>query len=179
MRILTPLIPVYDRQREVVGFYRFILPRPTMDGPPDEILQDRPLGLLTLRWLLDQPETSELIRGRASVASLHTERAKRRETKSSRCRLAATEVPDGSRSGFPSHKVVIELKDGGAEVGTHNDRLTLTAYFTGRDEETGIAADEPACFKIKARGAEWPTTMAVAVTTAIDRADLAATRSAP
>ncbi len=50
VRIVTPLVPGYDPERGVVGFYRVVLGRPEPTGPPRGLVPDAPLGLRLLRW---------------------------------------------------------------------------------------------------------------------------------
>lgn len=52
VRVLTPLLPAYDVARNVIGFYRIVLPRPRLGAPPVDPLPSAPLGLRTARFLL-------------------------------------------------------------------------------------------------------------------------------
>ncbi|MFQ5671175.1 MAG: hypothetical protein ACE5HD_11760, partial [Acidobacteriota bacterium] len=52
VRSLALLSPAYDPDRDVVGFYRVILPEPVAGGPPRDRVPERPVGLETVRWML-------------------------------------------------------------------------------------------------------------------------------
>jgi Ca-activated chloride channel family protein len=49
VRIVTPLVPQYDPERDIVGFWRIVLPRVSGGGPPSDRIPDRPLALTLLR----------------------------------------------------------------------------------------------------------------------------------
>jgi hypothetical protein len=177
VRILTPLVPAYDPERDTIGFYRFVLARPNIDGEPDEILHDRPLGLLAMRWILDQPELAEMLRRRTEVISLESDVVNRRETRGLDCRLGTPiENASGNRRHRPSEKVVIEL----GAVGAKDQWLSLNAYFLTSGEDGGeYGVDLPACFSVTgaADGSVWSEIIANELTNAIDRTNLSAARS--
>jgi len=52
VRIVTPLVPAYDAERDLVGFWRILLPRVTTGGPRDAV-PERPLGLTFVRDLTE------------------------------------------------------------------------------------------------------------------------------
>jgi hypothetical protein len=51
-RVLTPLIPAYDSRRDVIGFYRVVVPRMLRWGPPLDALPEQPTGAGMLEFLL-------------------------------------------------------------------------------------------------------------------------------
>jgi VWFA-related protein len=63
VRILSPLVPAYDPERDAIGFYRVILPRPNFDGPPEDPVPERPLALRTVRWLLENDDVATALDG--------------------------------------------------------------------------------------------------------------------
>ncbi|MFQ5768171.1 MAG: hypothetical protein ACE5ID_09340 [Acidobacteriota bacterium] len=52
IRVLTPLIPSYDLERDVVGFHRVLLPYPRMESAYDQFVPGEPRGLAEVRWML-------------------------------------------------------------------------------------------------------------------------------
>jgi len=73
-RILTPLIPVYDREREQIGFYRFVLQRPHPHRRHPLPLPDRPLALLVVERMAEQlgaVEVSEVSYRKADIQAIH------------------------------------------------------------------------------------------------------------
>ncbi len=53
VRIVSPLVPAYDEQRDLVGFFRILLPDVAVVGPPPNGIPERPLGLTFLRHLTE------------------------------------------------------------------------------------------------------------------------------
>jgi VWFA-related protein len=53
VRILTPLVPSYDADRDLVGFWRILLPEVAVVGAPRNAVPERPLGLTFLRNLTE------------------------------------------------------------------------------------------------------------------------------
>jgi hypothetical protein len=53
VRILSPLVPAYDADRDLVGFWRILLPEVAAVGPPRDAVPERPLGLTFLRNLTE------------------------------------------------------------------------------------------------------------------------------
>jgi hypothetical protein len=52
VRVVAPLVPLYDPERDVIGFQRVILPRVTPSGGPVDDLPEFPLGARLLNRLL-------------------------------------------------------------------------------------------------------------------------------
>jgi hypothetical protein len=55
-RVVTLLFPVYDVDRDVVGFHRVLLPRPRPDGPPVDPVPPYPFGSRILGKLWENRE---------------------------------------------------------------------------------------------------------------------------
>lgn len=53
VRIMTPLVPSYDADRDLVGFWRILLPDVAVVGAPPNAIPERPLGLTFLRELTE------------------------------------------------------------------------------------------------------------------------------
>ena len=53
VRIITPLVPSYDEDRDLVGFWRILLPDVAVVGAPHNAIPERPLGLTFLRNLTE------------------------------------------------------------------------------------------------------------------------------
>jgi Ca-activated chloride channel family protein len=62
VRIVTPLVPQYDPERDIVGFWRLILPRVTGGGPPQDRIPDHPLALTLLRGMGPTGQRIEALR---------------------------------------------------------------------------------------------------------------------
>lgn len=121
VRIVTPLIPAYDAGRDLIGFYRFLLPAPTPTGKGAGTVPKRPLGLLALRSLLDEEEARRaLFRSELRVGSLEYAPAKRRELRRAGC------GPDSGATGEAIDKVTIEFRESSADAVS----FRLAAFFT-------------------------------------------------
>ncbi len=53
VRIVSPLVPAYDADRDLVGFWRILLPEVAVVGPPRDAVPKRPLGLTFVRELTE------------------------------------------------------------------------------------------------------------------------------
>ncbi len=69
VRVLAPLVPLYDDGRGVIGFYRVMLSRIGPDGNVLEI-HDRPLGLELVRELLEDDDQRRALRDGWRLASV-------------------------------------------------------------------------------------------------------------
>lgn len=67
IRIVTPLIPVFDREQDRIGFYRILLPRVGGQAPPDDLVPEAPLGLAFIRHLLERSDPAPALRERMQV----------------------------------------------------------------------------------------------------------------
>jgi hypothetical protein len=134
VRILTPLVPAYDPRRDLIGFYRFLLPAPTPTGEGAETVPERPLGLLALRSLLNEPAAGRiLLGGGVRVESLQYAAVKRRELRRAGC------VPDARTAGEQFGKVAIEFHETSAGAAS----FRLAAFFSGPAERTGAPGPRP------------------------------------
>lgn len=73
-RVVVPMVPVFDRERGVSGFFRVILPYPEIDMRPwfraTGGFPSAPLGLRTVRWVLDRPLLEEQLPGELLLGGL-------------------------------------------------------------------------------------------------------------
>jgi hypothetical protein len=86
LRVHTPLVPAFEEERGVVGFYRFLLDRPEPGGPHGT----RPPWLLATRvveWLLGQPALRGTL-GDLEVRGVSYDRPSREERRTLRPRGA-------------------------------------------------------------------------------------------
>ncbi|MBP7148814.1 MAG: VWA domain-containing protein [Acidobacteria bacterium] len=63
VRVRVPLVPLYDPERDAVGFYRVILPHADAWHPPADLVSSSPLALHTLRWAVSDPAVAAAARG--------------------------------------------------------------------------------------------------------------------
>lgn len=84
-RIITPLVPVHDSERDAMGFYRFVLPRPQAHGHQPSPLSPKPLGLMLMRRLLGDQEAARLISHRLRAVEVRYGGVGAREVRSSDC----------------------------------------------------------------------------------------------
>jgi hypothetical protein len=133
-RILTPLIPAYDPERDRIGFYRFLLPSPRYLGGRPDLLPSRPLGLESVRWMMSDRRVSELVEGRVALASLAYGQAKRKEIARVECFVPSSDpVRQWQR---------VEL---GLTVDDGDGWLSLSAYWP-RDTPEAVAG--PTCMRV-------------------------------
>jgi hypothetical protein len=67
IRVITPLVPAYDEGRDVIGFYRIVLPRFRGAGPPFDPIPERPFGAEILDLLLGDAELATDLHQAATV----------------------------------------------------------------------------------------------------------------
>jgi len=153
IRVLTPLLPAYDPERDVIGFYRVVLPGPRVGWPPVEQVPDAPYGLLTLRWLVEQGGMGEYLRGDVRLASL----GGRRLDPSTTRRLVNGTMAISEQSALrapPTRSVSLEFTN--ASPGPEGDEgtLSVTAYVS-RGFEQPDAGDQggPFCMQVESTGA--------------------------
>jgi VWFA-related protein len=141
VRIVTPLVPAYDAGRDLIGFYRFLLPAPTPTGEGSETVPARPLGLLALRWLLEGEEAaSVLLGGGVRVSSLEYASAKPRELRRAGC------APDTRAAAEAIERVAIEFHERSADAVA----FRLVAFFSPPAESPGTpgAGLRPICLAV-------------------------------
>jgi VWFA-related protein len=153
VRVLTPLLPAYDAERDVIGFYRVLLPAPRVGWPPVEQVPDAPYGLLTLRWLVEQGGMAEYLGGDVRLAAL----SHRRLDPPTARRLVNTTASRGAGGGVsrppPTRSVSLEFGAASGH-GVHEGTLTVTAYVS-RDALQPDAADPggPFCMQFETEAA--------------------------
>jgi Ca-activated chloride channel family protein len=80
VRIKVPLVPVYDRHRDLFGFVRVLLPRPVEGGkPPADAIPVLPAAFDLLRWRLGSEESARSLEGAAGVERIRYSAATRAE----------------------------------------------------------------------------------------------------
>jgi hypothetical protein len=137
VRILTPLIPAYDPDRQRIGFYRFLLPSPRQLGGRPELVPARPLGFETLRWMIDDRRIAALLLGRVRLESIDYASAKRRELIEADC-FAARDDPAKSW-----RRVGLTLT-----VDDFDIPLRLSAYWSVVWPPIGAEPGEPLCVRV-------------------------------
>lgn len=145
VRILAPLIPAYDPDRDVVGFYRFLLPWPgpeerSVDPPPP-----RPLGLRAVRALQRLDGAWPVLQGRVELAALEYAGLNAREWERAGC------PPEGVHRGGRARVTLLLVETGAAD---QERPLRLDAYFAwdaGSDGDAG-PPPEPDCWRVESAG---------------------------
>ena len=130
VRIVAPLVPAYSPDRDVIGFYRFVLPRPRPNVARIDAIPPRPLALQTALWL----RRKELL-GRLGDAAPHVLALDYRPVQKLELHETDCSVPDRGAT-TPTSKVRID-------IGSARDlpALTLVAYF--HDGRT-----DPSCLSV-------------------------------
>jgi hypothetical protein len=140
-RILALLVPAHDAERERIGFYRFVLPRPRVDDAQPSPLPPSPLALRTVRWLLSDPATAVLVAGRLQVVDAAYGTAGRRELRRAGCTID---------EGVAQEPARVELSLAGEAEEERAAPLRLTAYFRGGSDPPGAAETGPSCVEVRA-----------------------------
>jgi len=70
VRTLAPLVPAYDSQRDIFGFYRVVLPRFRAFALPADPVPEHPFGIEIIDWLLHDPELAVDLRAQAEVSGM-------------------------------------------------------------------------------------------------------------
>lgn len=139
VRITTPLVPAYDPERDVIGFYRVLLPRPEEGGAPADLVPEAPFGLLALGWLLGEPTLGSELRGGFEVASVDYDTPARGELR--RLRQRARERGWIERGRWVrAVSIRLERRDAPSEA------LVVKAYFlAGVEPSASRGKREPIC----------------------------------
>ncbi len=129
VRVVAPLVPLHDGEKDLIGFVRIVAPRPEgfaarikeaapADTPPDDRVAPTPLGL----WLLDRVASSSEI-AKAVAAKGYRTRS---------ITYAPVIPPSAGRAGRPPHRdrVTVLL----APPGSPSTVLTLDADIDTPDE---------------------------------------------
>jgi Mg-chelatase subunit ChlD len=130
LRVVTPMVPAYDPERDVVGFYRLVLPTVAEAGPPVDRVPAAPLGVGLARWLVDATRPEELDTGALRVEALRYGVVDRRERR--RVRRVLEEPKPSLRD---LRAVTLVLRESGEEGAT----LELTGYYL--DPRRGVESD--------------------------------------
>ncbi len=133
--VLVPMDLAYDADRDVVGFYRFLLGGARSHDSSAAPLPYAPLGLRTIRWLLAQPGLDSVLRRQVEIRSIDHAISTRRERHEV---LAAMTENDGDLRGAvrrSGRRAVVTFTVLPPVVGS----FSLVGYFV----EDGQAAVEP------------------------------------
>jgi hypothetical protein len=154
VRILTPLVPAFDRDRQTIGFYRFLLPSPEPYRSAAEPIPDRPLALLALASLMeDRPIRDLLVAEGVQVRTLRYSPVRRRELSRSGCSWVT--APRQSVA-----KVAVELTAGEPE----SFALGFKAFFDALGPLEGTSGPaRPLCLAIGAHHGETAGILATAL----------------
>ena len=149
VRILTPLLPAYDPDRDVVGFYRVVLPVARVGGDPIDQVPGAPYGLLTLRWLMDEAGIGDRLPKRVQLTSLDHSRL---------APAVARRLMGGTRDGEerpwrprPVRRVELELTTSSSEL----EVLRVAVYLAQDPELLDPDAGEqggPYCMEVESEG---------------------------
>lgn len=138
VRILTPLVPALDAERETMGFYRFLLPWPR---PPRSRggLAPRPLVLESVRMLIGSPGAERLLRGRARIGEAGLVAIGRRELRRDGCA-----AQDKATTG--AWRVEFDLRVGSSAEADRSVRLRAYYALSATGEAGQEVAARPACW---------------------------------
>jgi hypothetical protein len=141
-RIVTPLLPAYDAERDLVGFYRFILPSPRAHGRQPSPIPRLPHALQAVRLLLEREEVADALVGGARAFELRYDDGKRRLARRSDC-------PPGIE--WPRRVVRVEISLAGPLVEESGSPLYLVAYFPADvpGSDGGAAPAAPLCMRFE------------------------------
>jgi len=151
VRILTPLLPAYDPDRDVVGFFRVVLPVARVGGDPVEQVPAAPYGLLTLCWLIEKTPIGDRLPAGLQLTSLD-----HRRIAPSVARLLMGGARDGEERSprpRPARRVELEL----TTSGSGDDVLRVAAYLAQDPELLNTDAGEqggPYCMKVESEGSD-------------------------
>jgi hypothetical protein len=114
VRIKVPLVPFYDRERDVFGFYRILLPQPVEGGvhPPGDAIPARPIGFGLLRWRLENTTVAAALAGATDVERIEYSAPTRTEHANLRDWLYRSEGVTVVRDQVPLTVVKVVLSGG-------------------------------------------------------------------
>jgi hypothetical protein len=130
-RIVTPLVPVHDPERDEMGFYRFVLPRPQAHGRQPSPLSPRPLALMLMRRLLGDQEAARLISHRLRAVEVRYGGVGAREVRLGDCPAKPSLLRRSTR---------VEITFADVTLG-EEPFLRLVAYFPNPPDNRG----DPLC----------------------------------
>ncbi len=125
VRILTPLIPAYDPERDVIGFYRVALPNPRVGARPVGQVPEAPYGLLTLLWIMEHGNV-EMPLGGLRLARLDYDSIAPSTARRLVNGVAHSVVGEAPWRPVPTRRVRLEFD----EPSGHNGSLAVTAYVS-------------------------------------------------
>jgi hypothetical protein len=68
--VVTLLVPVLGPERDAIGYWRVVLPRPPLAGPPPRVAPRAPLALSGARWIASQPDLRRALPAGWTVAEV-------------------------------------------------------------------------------------------------------------
>jgi Mg-chelatase subunit ChlD len=157
VRVITPMVPVYEASREAIGFYRVMLPSVTEGGPPPDRMPALPFGIGLAAWLERRLADTPAASNRVEVSAVRYEEIDRRQRRRVR-RALEKPVPDLT----DLRAVTLALHGGGDAPG-----LELTGYYIDPrrsrarlderipaewTEATIVASRAPLCVATSVRG---------------------------
>jgi hypothetical protein len=118
VRVRVPLVPFYDPERDLFGFYRVLLPRPAVKGgPPADAIPPRPAGFELLRWRMEAVPGARSLAGAAGVKRIRYPRPTRSERTRLRDWLFQSEGAVITREQAPLTVVEVVLNGEGERAG--------------------------------------------------------------
>lgn len=139
VRIISPLIPQYDPRRDVVGFWRIVLPEVTHSAAPFDSVPENPLGLIFTRKLVEilEPRSERLRLGDLTYHWAEKTERRRIVRGARRQELISRNVP---WSTIPVVSMTLGPED--------EEGLSFTVLWT-----PGDSPPEPACIDLGEAGA--------------------------
>jgi Mg-chelatase subunit ChlD len=163
-RIGTPLVPVFDPERDVVGFYRVQLPGPYFNQyPPPNRIPEEPLGLRTIQRVLQIPGLTQMLEGKVRIANLGQEDVPgyaRQKLRQEYCRVARRDPllrRTCDQFATVERQVTLDL----ILIDAPDAEAELTAFFAAlspHPEKNGGTA--PICMELTLRSADATPTSA-------------------
>jgi len=144
VRLLSLLVPAHDPHRDVIGFYRVVLPRPgsllrTVHHSPEG-----PLGAKLLRWMLEQEGVAPLIRNRMDIVGVKYDREFREDLQPILRTALLGELADSSITQA-GRRVSVALKPHDSE----DDLLQVTAWFAWDNPIGETPLEDPVCLLLR------------------------------
>lgn len=134
VRVVAPLAWVHRRDRGVIGFYRFLLPRPSDAGPSDELLPETPRGTFAAGWLRRGMDAAGFVADSLRVDAVRYGRVSPRDSRRLRRECLA---PGDSR---PIVETTLLLSRSGARAGV-SFRLVPARPGSGPEDGAILSAD--------------------------------------
>jgi len=150
VRQLAMLVPGYSAERDVVGFYRVLLPRLRAWGPPHDLVPGEPFALRLVKWLLEQETVMPLFERGLHLETVQYDRPPRRELHKVRrwIRKTGMKPPGGEVLARSQVTIVFTAPDSpGAEVSIRayypqpGEGMPVCLIFPGDDDLTGLPGE--------------------------------------